>query len=683
MPDRHKTRRHLIRELEKTRKRLEELEAAAGTQIDGIPDLVCRVRPDTTLTDVNDAYLGFVGRPREELLGRSFLELLPEEDREALARHVESIGASASRQPIEHRVFDASGRAHWLEWVTQPVFGEGGEVVEIIAAGRDVTARRRSERARDVLFRISEAAHSADSLEQLYRSIHEAVADLIDAPNLYIALLDDEWQRVEFAYWSDERELAHPGRPLEHGLTEYVLRNGRPLLAGPEDLEELSRSGVAQPLGEPPRYWLGVPLESEAGVFGVLAVFSYGEPPGDMREAGELLRFVSQQVADAIRRREAAEAKAARARQLDALRRVGLELAAELDLGTLLDSITQLATRLLEGDAGELWLQKGSPARPVRAVTTHGAAGGAEGAADLVEALVSRVWRLGESLVERREDGSADVAAPIRLGAELLGVLHVHQVDRHAGRRSDAEVLGLFGIQAAIALRNARLFAKARRDAATREALVHEVNHRVKNNLSSIIGLLYAARKQGDARSRAHYEPIMRDLISRVHGLEVAHRLLSEADWSALELSELVRAVIVAVVQAGPPALQIEACVEDSPLRVVAHQVGNVALLVNELATNSLKHALGGRSALRIAAHCAAQDGAILLEYRDDGPGYPKEVLQGQRGGAGLQLLTSIAERSLRADVELLNDGGAVARIRLPVGVEAATPADGIELGSR
>jgi len=147
----------------------------------------------------------------------------------------------------------------------------------------------------------------------------------------------------------------------------------------------------------------------------------------------------------------------------------------------------------------------------------------------------------------------------------------------------------------------------------------------------------------------------------------VAHRLLSEAEWSALELSELVREVIVAVVQSGPPALSIDARVEDSPLRVVARQVGNVALLVNELATNSLKHALGGRNALRLQARCRPDAAGILLEYRDDGPGYPRDVLEGQRAGAGLQLLTSIAERSLRAEVELLNDGGAVARIRLPV----------------
>jgi two-component sensor histidine kinase len=175
----------------------------------------------------------------------------------------------------------------------------------------------------------------------------------------------------------------------------------------------------------------------------------------------------------------------------------------------------------------------------------------------------------------------------------------------------------------------------------------------------------------------------MRDLIARVPGLEVAHRLLSEADWSALELSELVRAVIVAVVQSGPPTLSIEAQVEDSPLRVVARQVGNVALLVNELATNSLKHALAGRNALRLSARCAGEAGAILLEYRDDGPGYPQEVLAGQRRGVGLHLLTSIAERSLRAGVELYNDGGAVTRIRLPVAVEAATPPGGIELGGR
>jgi two-component sensor histidine kinase len=59
-----------------------------------------------------------------------------------------------------------------------------------------------------------------------------------------------------------------------------------------------------------------------------------------------------------------------------------------------------------------------------------------------------------------------------------------------------------------------------------------------------------------------------------------------------------------------------------------------------------------------------------MLEYRDDGPGYPHTVLEGQYSGVGLHLLSSIAERTLRARVELFNDGGAVTRIHLPPAVE-------------
>ena len=54
-------------------------------------DLICHYAPDTTLTFVNDTYCRYFGRTREELIGRRFIELIPEGERESVLERVRSL----------------------------------------------------------------------------------------------------------------------------------------------------------------------------------------------------------------------------------------------------------------------------------------------------------------------------------------------------------------------------------------------------------------------------------------------------------------------------------------------------------------------------------------------------------------------------------------------------------------
>src|SRR6185436_13084602 len=95
-----------------------------------------------------------------------------------------------------------------------------------------------------------------------------------------------------------------PGR----GLTEYVLRHGRPLLSRPETFAELGASGEVDCVGTPSVDWLGVPLKRGEATFGVLAVQSYDRTVRYGETELDLLTFVSQHVAAAIDRKRAADA---------------------------------------------------------------------------------------------------------------------------------------------------------------------------------------------------------------------------------------------------------------------------------------------------------------------------------------------------------------------------------------
>ncbi len=108
-------------------------------------ELVCRYLPDTTLTFANEAYCRFFGRRREELIGRSFLEVIPEPAWPAVLNQVASLVKDPRVCTYEHEVVRADGTTGWQQWVDSPVVGSDGHVVELQGIGRDITDRKAAE----------------------------------------------------------------------------------------------------------------------------------------------------------------------------------------------------------------------------------------------------------------------------------------------------------------------------------------------------------------------------------------------------------------------------------------------------------------------------------------------------------------------------------------------------------
>ena len=162
-----------------------------------------------------------------------------------------------------------------------------------------------SRQAREATYRIAEAALAATDLDQLYASVHEIVRGLMPADNFYIAVHDPDQGLVSFPYWVDQMEPAQPTRTFDRGLTEYVLRTGTPQLVDEVRLDRLRLEGEVDRVGPEALAWLGAPLAGSRGIFGVLAVQSYGggHPYGPAER--DLLTFVSGQVAMAIERQRA------------------------------------------------------------------------------------------------------------------------------------------------------------------------------------------------------------------------------------------------------------------------------------------------------------------------------------------------------------------------------------------
>jgi PAS domain S-box-containing protein len=210
---------------------------------------------------------------------------------------------------------------------------------------------------------------------------------------------------------------------------------------------------------------------------------------------------------------------------------------------------------------------------------------------------------------------------------------------------------------------------QVRQEAAVKTTLLNDVNHRVKNNLMRMVEIVRLERMHAPS-AESGLRVVLGDLENRVQGMAVVHTMLSSTQWRPLPLNDLVTEIITAALSTSTIREQVKVAVvaPTEPLWVVPEQATAVALIVNELATNSIKHAFNDRHQGRLEVRLSI-DGQVKgrtlvrLDYRDDGPGWPNAVLSGEGKLVGLRLIEASVRSPLHGELSLRNEGGAAASI--------------------
>jgi two-component sensor histidine kinase len=259
------------------------------------------------------------------------------------------------------------------------------------------------------------------------------------------------------------------------------------------------------------------------------------------------------------------------------------------------------------------------------------------------------------------------IVVPICHHKRVLGLLRLDGDRPHQYTPQDAERILPLANAAAIALENARLYEQARQDAETKSVLLNEVNHRVKNNLAAIIGLLYAKHESSKKlNEKVNYQTTMKDLINQMQGLATVHNMLSASRWSPLLLSELIEQVIHSALRALAYNHRASVQVTPSPVRVASDQAHHLALVLNELATNTVKHGVASNQKVKITVSVTIENPLVQVQFKDDGPGYPPEILtlKSNHRSLGFELIGTIVYKNLGGTVAFFNNNGAVTRIK-------------------
>jgi PAS domain S-box-containing protein len=256
------------------------------------------------------------------------------------------------------------------------------------------------------------------------------------------------------------------------------------------------------------------------------------------------------------------------------------------------------------------------------------------------------------------------VGVPLLVQGNLIGALTLAAEGAAAFGEEQVEIAREAAASLSVAMAQAHLHEQTRRDADTKETLLREVNHRVHNNLATIISILTLEQNRTKIDCNEKYQAAMQELITRIQGLASVHRLLSKTMWAALRLSELVELVTIPILRALPPGRNISIRVSPSPVQVSPKLANTLALIINELVTNSIKYAWPHQPTGQIMVTISREDQTICLEYQDDGAGFVEKPTESESKGSGLELIQTLVNHGLRGAVESFNRNGGVTVVR-------------------
>jgi two-component sensor histidine kinase len=196
------------------------------------------------------------------------------------------------------------------------------------------------------------------------------------------------------------------------------------------------------------------------------------------------------------------------------------------------------------------------------------------------------------------------------------------------------------------------------------QVLLKEMSHRVKNSLQIVSAMLRVqANTVGNDNLRAHLE----EASTRVSTIGRAYERLSyDPDVENINLGPYLKQVCMDAISGGSPCeLDFEAVEE---IQLDADRAISLALLVNELVTNAVKHGLAGRSDGHVWVRVARNgEKAAVISIRDDGVGLPAGFDLAKSRGLGSRIVTGLAEQLQAAISHRTGGDGTEFVLTLPV----------------
>ncbi|HLI89933.1 MAG TPA: GAF domain-containing protein [Ktedonobacteraceae bacterium] len=238
------------------------------------------------------------------------------------------------------------------------------------------------------------------------------------------------------------------------------------------------------------------------------------------------------------------------------------------------------------------------------------------------------------------------LCVPLKVKQKILGCICIYSSHRHLLSPEQMQLVITFANEAAIAIENARLYEETRRGLELKSVLLRELNHRVKNNLATVAGILSLQRRRTKSPEVRH---ILAESVNRVQGLAATHDLLAHEDVGEARVDDIARKIIgVANANLSPPEKRITIQVEPCPIVIPSRAVTILALVINEMVSNAIKHGMDGQSEGSVTIRGREDNGMVVIQVIDSGHGPSFELPLTENGennpfeGLGLSLIKNL-----------------------------------------
>lgn len=198
-----------------------------------------------------------------------------------------------------------------------------------------------------------------------------------------------------------------------------------------------------------------------------------------------------------------------------------------------------------------------------------------------------------------------------------------------------------------------------------KEVLIQETHHRVKNNLQLVNSLLELQIADSDD---GQIKDALRTVQQRIHSIAMVHSRLYHDNESSegIDLKSFIEdlyGTLHGAFSGMNKNIRFNALIPENSFELST--LVPLGLILNELITNSFKHAFAGREEGNIQIKLVRVNGIISLIYSDDGNGMEQEYYKKKQDSLGLYLIQRLAKQ-LKGNVTYANQSGSIFTITFP-----------------